>query len=358
MKILQLFGFGDTNTLLSVAFRRLGYDCDCVFSNRAFVTQFPKWTRKFPELEHGAYHWDSSDLTSFNPLADLYKFVRNYDLLFVHPPGGSYAWTMGKPFVMWDGGSGNIVFDTGTAHRNKERITHEIARRSYKMAKWCFFNDMDVIYRSWAHMRWKHDNFSYAPLPTDTKLFRPMKVEPFDKFTVYLPTRQEVYNKGIDEILQGWKLFTTLVPDAQLIIARFGADVPVTEHLVRLYELEDSVAWVPVVPKPKLAEIMNRADVVIDQLTRGVLGGIADQAMSCGTRVICPTVNEWYEEWLGEAPPTIQAWNPEELAECLLECYDGKHREKERQGRRFIEKHFEFMTVAKKILPILEEIIQ
>jgi hypothetical protein len=47
--------------------------------------------------------------------------------------------------------------------------------------------------------------------------------------------------------------------------------------LVNKYGIEDSVAWVPVVPKPKLAEIMNRADVVIDQLTRGVLGGVAER---------------------------------------------------------------------------------
>jgi glycosyltransferase involved in cell wall biosynthesis len=354
VKMLQLFGFGDTNTLLTTAFRKLGYDCDALFSNRAFVTQMPEWTRKHSNLDHGVYHWDSSNLYDPRAVADLYKFVRNYDFLFVHPPGGAYAWNIGRPFVVWDGGSGNIIFDSSKKQRQKDNLTHEIARRSYKKADWIFYNDIDVIYRSFSRMKWKHERYCYMPLPVDTELFRPLPSVPFPTFTAYLPTRQEVHNKGIDIILQGWRLFIQHVPDAQLLIAKFGSDVPITEFLIREYELTNNVMWVPLVKKPKLVELMNKADVVIDQARRGVLGGIADQALSCSKQVICAIHQPWYEEWLGEAPPVFSAWSPEQICKHLLRVREMN--EPNRKGRRFILRHFEYMTVAKKTLKILEEI--
>lgn len=353
MKILQLFGFGDTNTLLTVAFRRLGYECDAIFSNRMFVTQYPHWTKQYPELKEGVYHWNSANLHDPSTLADLYKFVRQYDLLFAHPPAGVYAWNMGVPFVMWDGGSGNFAFPQKWAKMGSRKLTHEIVRRSYQKAKWCFFNDIDVIYNHWHNLDWAHDRYCYMPLPTDTELFRPMHVEPFDRFTAYFPTRQEATNKGIEEILQGWKLFTTDIPDAQLLITKYGSDVPVTEHYIHHYGLEDTVKWVPLLPKPKYAELLNKADVVIDQVKRGVLGGIADQALSCNRPIICYIKHKWYREQLGESPPVASAQTPQQIAKVLQFAHRAR-RITIPEGRSFIKRHFEYMTVAKKIINILE----
>jgi hypothetical protein len=118
VRILQLFGLGDTSTLLTVAFRRLGMDCDLLLSNRAFVTQYPTWTKQYPELADGCYTWDKSNTLDPRTIADLYRFVRKYDLIFTHPPGGADAWNFGVPFVMWDGGSGNFIMSTH--HESKD----------------------------------------------------------------------------------------------------------------------------------------------------------------------------------------------------------------------------------------------
>jgi glycosyltransferase involved in cell wall biosynthesis len=123
-----------------------------------------------------------------------------------------------------------------------------------------------------------------------------MDVDKFQHFVVYLPTRQEVWIKGIEEILQGFKMFTTVAPDAKLWMTRYGSDVPVTEHLIYKYDLEDYIQWIPLVPKTKFAEIINKAHVVIDQLKLNALGGVADQAMACEQRVIVAIKEEWYKD--------------------------------------------------------------
>lgn len=356
MKILQLFGFGDTNTLLTIAFRRLGLHCDALFSNHAFVTQYPAWTKKYPELAEGCYHWDSSNMYDPYTVAELFKFCRRYDLIIAHPPAGAYAWLIGRPYCMWDGGSGNFAFNDFFERKNKDITNHEIIRRSYQKAAWNYFNDIDVLYKAWPAMSWSHHRASYMPLPTDCEVFQPQDIPRSEHFTAFMPTRQEVVNKGIEQILQGFKAFTTLVPDAQLLITRYGSDVPITEYFIQELALQDHVQWVPLVPKQQLATLINTADVVIDQLGRGAVGGVTVQSMACAQRVIVDANNTWYTEQLGEALPVLTARTANDVYIRLLECYTTSHTHLKHSARAFILRHFEYNTVAKRMLKQLEEI--
>lgn len=357
MKILQLFGLGDTSTLLTVGLRRLGVDCDLLLSNRAFVTQYPSWTKKYPELTDGCYHWDSSNLLDPSTVVDLFKFVRDYDLIFAHPPAGSYAWHMGKPFTIWDGGSGNFILNKKyNDSKMHKQITREVVRRSYKKADWIFFNDINVLYLAWKNISWNHDRYCYMPLPVDTEVFRPMDVEPFPQFTAYMPTRQEVHIKGIEEILKGWKMFVKDVPSAKLAITRYGSDVPVTEHLIDVLGLKESVVWVPLMPKPKFAEMINKVDVVIDQLMLNALGGVSVQSMACEQRVIVGIKQEWYREQLGKNVPIYNAHTAKQVCGQLLHCHYSNDTQYRKEGRKFIKKHFEYNKVAKRVYDVLEMI--
>ena len=357
MKVLQLFGLGDTSTLLTVGLRRLGVDCDLLLSNRAFVTQYPAWTRNYPELAHGCYQWDKSNTLDPQTIADLYKFVRNYDLVFAHPPAGADAWNFDVPYVMWDGGSGNFFMsEKHEGKRVSDQIKHQTVRRSYKKAKWVFFNDINVLYLAWHNVPWAHENYSYMPLPVDTQVFQPMKVEKDNEFIVYMPTRQEVHIKGIDDILQGFKQFTAHAPDARLYITQYGSDIPIVQHLIEVLELEDKVKWVRLVPKTQFAELINRADVVIDQLKLNALGGVSVQAMACEQRVIVAIKPEWYKEQLGEVPPVLNAHTANDVYMRLLECYTKKHHNLKKKGRKFVQKHFEYNKVALKVNNTLKEL--
>ena len=357
MRILQLFGLGDTSTLLTVGLRRLGVDCDLLLSNRAFVTQYPAWTKNYPELAHGCYQWDKSNTLDPSTVVDLYRFVKQYDLIFCHPPGGADAWNFGTPFVMWDGGSGNFFLNEKyETKRKSDRVKHQTVRRSYKQAEWIFFNDINVMYQAWHNIPWAHERYCYMPLPVDTEVFHPMNVDKFEHFVVYFPTRQEVHIKGVEAILKGFKMFTKDAPDARLWITRYGSDLPVTDFLIQKYELQDFIQWIPLVPKTKFAEIINKSDVVIDQLRVNALGGVADQAMACEQRVIVAIREDWYKEQLGEVPPVLNAHTANDVYMRLLECYTKKHHNLKKRARKFICKHFEYNTVAHQVKTQLEAI--
>lgn len=351
MRILQLFGLGDTSTLLTVGMRELGMDCDLLLSNRAFVTQYPAWTKKYPQLKHGCYHWDASNMMDYHTVSDLYRFARHYDLIFCHPPAGAYAWSIGRPYVMWDGGSGNFILDSKyESNRSSDNIEREIVRRSYKNAQHIFFNDINVIYTAWREMPWMHDRYSYIPLPVDTELFRPMQMTRPEHFTAYLPTRNEVRQKGIEQILQGFKQFTEQVPDARLLITRYGSDVPITQYLVEQLQLKDNVQWVPLVPKQQFARLINIADVVIDQLCLGALGGVSVQAMSCGQRVIVNSNETWYREQLYDTPPVLNVRTADDVCRQLLSCTTDDHQQLRHDAREFVLNHFSYMSVAYAVL--------
>ena len=353
MRLLNLFGFGDTAILLTRSFRRLGVDCDAMFSSRAFQTQGPKWTKKYPELDHGIYTWDSSNLQDPRPVAQLMKFCRQYDMLIAHPPSSTYAWMTGTPYCTWDGGSGNFTFDSRSISRKRDIYTHEMSRRSYKHAHYNFMNDIDVYYNAWPQMKWHHDRAGYMPLPVDTDLFKPMDTQPNEQFTIYIPTRMEIMNKGLHLILQGLKSFTTEYPHTSIKITRYGSDVPVMEHLIEQLELDDYIEWVPVVPKQTFAQLLNHADVVIDQLSRGAVGGVTWQALACETPAICAVHHPWYTEQLGTKAPILNAWTPDMLAYHLADVYED--RIGHMPMREYIQEHFHPDNVARKMLHILEE---
>lgn len=354
MRMLNLFGLGDTSTLLTVGLRELGADCDLLLSNRAFVTQYPAWTKKYPQLREGCYHWDASNMMDYHTVSDLYRFVRRYDIVIAHPPGGAYAWSLGRPFVMWDGGSGNFILDSRyQSHRDSDNIEREIVRRSYRDAAHVFFNDINVIYTAWRKMQWAHERYSYIPLPVDTSVFRPMSLPHFEQFTAFLPTRKEVQIKRLDRILIGFKMFTTYEPKARLLLTRYGSDVPIMEYLIEELGLRDNIQWVPLLPKPQFAELINRVDVVIDQVRLGAIGGVSAQSMACAQRVIVYANEDWYREQLHDVPPVLNARSAHDVCDRLIECTGTIHDVLRTRARGFILRHFDYQKIAARVLEIL-----
>ena len=362
MRVLQLFGLGNTAALLTVGLRRLGVDCDLMLSNRAFITQYPKWTSDYEELNGHAYLWDKFDMQTPQTLADLLKFVRRYDLIHVHAPGANWAWLFDRPYVLWDGGSGNFIMSESfePPEGTSGKYNHEAGRRGYKRAKYVFYNDINVIYTCARKMPWlRGHKYGYMPLPVDTDVFRPMKVvRPIDAFTVYNPTRQEWGWKGIPDILEGFKMFTQDVPDALLLITQYGSDVSVTRFMIQHLGLQNNVRFVPLMPKQDFARLINAVDVIIDQVKIHSVGGVTVQAMACEKPVIVAANQRWYNEQLGEGIPIVNAKDESGVYQALLDVYYGKHRTIGKDAREFVRRYHDYRVVSKKVLEVYENILE
>ena len=137
----------------------------------------------------------------------------------------------------------------------------------------------------------------------------------------------------------------------------FGTDASLIPHWVKDLGLQDVVRILPLLPKPKFAEHLNKVDVVIDQLRVGGYGGVGIQAMSCAKTVIVNAWRPWYQEQLGDVPPILYAKTAFDVSAQLLHAYDFYERKYWKMGeaaREYAVKHHDYMKVAKDVLATYE----
>ena len=355
MKLLNLFGLGDTSMLLTVALNRLGIDTDLLLSNKMFKTHLPSWMRDFPELENHTYVWQAEDAMDFQTVLQLGKFCNKYDHIIAHAPGAVYHHLFKKPFSIWDGGSSHFLWNNIRLSIDAIQYDKEAARRGYYRAKHILCNDINVYYE------WLPRNLieraTPIPLPVDCDTFKPMiclsKVED-DPFIVYFPTRQISELKGIRPILEGFKQFTEEVPESILLIAKYGRDVPYTRYLIEELKLQDNAKFVDIVPKQEFAAALNYADVIIDQVVLGAIGGVTVQAMACEKPVIVNANQDWYREHY-DLVPIINAKDSEGVYNGLLTAHITHWNGIKELGRKFILKYHEYNKVAERLVEVIEQ---
>ena len=297
-------------------------------------------------------------------VVDLLKFCRRYDIVSCHPPGVIYGWMFGKKYTVWDGGSGNFVFDAKyESPEEKHKLTHEAARRGYKDADWIFCNDINVMYTVLDKIPWMHDRYGAMPLPVDTDVFTPApelydeRKSEDERFIVYCPTRQTYIIKGIDAILHGFKMFLQDVPNALLRMTYYGQDAKFTVIKCRHMGISDNVEWVRLVPKPEFRNLINMSDVVIDQTVLGAIGGVTVQSMACEKPVIVGVNQRWYNEQYGEGVPIVNARDAQGVYQGLKDVHDGKHSNIGGPARDYVVRNHHYTKVARGVLKVYETIL-
>jgi glycosyltransferase involved in cell wall biosynthesis len=361
MRVLDIYGFGDTGLLLTEGLNRLGVDCDMLVSNRQFAGHMPQWSKKYKFIKDSKlYVHRAEDNRDPNTIIDFAKFVNSYDQAIIHRPADMYADLIKIPYHSWDGGSSRFLFQRSTKVKNPPvEADKAAARRAYKHSKTIFANDIDLIYKLFRPRNFK--NVVFAPLPVDTDLFRPRRRRRNKKFIIYLPSRQENAVKGTEDMLKGIKTFlqdTRIVdPDSVLVkMPQFGADSAIIPIVLKDLGLDDITEIVPLFPKPEFAKYLNRADVVIDQLRLGAYGGVTIQAMSCARPVIVNAWQEWYREHTSE-PPILYAKTAYDVHAQLLNAYEWWEEDFNGMGenaRKYAVRHHAYMKVAEQVKERLE----
>lgn len=356
MKVIQVYGFGDTGLLLTVGLNKLGLECDLVVSNKQHSGQLPAWSKAYPELEGRVYVQRAEDAKDPFTVSDLGTFINGYDMVQLHQPSGRYADLIKRPFCMWDGGSSRFTFQPSKIDNPPVKADKAASRRAYKKAKVIHANDIDMLYKLF--MPKNMDNARFTPLPIDTDLFKPMNVaRTDDRFTIYLPSRQENQVKGTYDILHGIRAFVIKLgkearKDIVVKMPRFGMDASLVPHWLKELGIEDIVEFVPLHTKPDFALALNASDVVVDQLKVGGYGGVGLQAMACGKTVIVNAWRPWYREQLGEVPPILYATTAFDVNAQLFHAYDFWQRQYWQMGksaREYAVKHHSYMKVCEQV---------
>jgi len=366
MRVIQVYGFGDTPILITHALNRLGIETDMVVTNKQFAGQLPAWTKDYDITKHIYVH-RTEDAIDPMTVVNLTKFINSYDFAIIHQPAGMYGDMIKIPYAVWDGGSGRFLFDQAKHVKRPEvEADKAAARRTYKKAKVILANDIDVLYKLFMPRKFKQAR--YVPLPVDCDLFLPLKI-PHDKFRIYLPSRQNNAIKGTNDMLAGVSQFihhpsfpmddrNAFQDNIQVHMPLFGADSVMIPRALRDHRIDGYTNIVPLYPKPQFAQALQGSDVVIEQLLIGGYGGVAAQAMACGKPVIVNAWRPWYREQLDDEPPILFAKSAFDVAAQLEHVYDDLYLRDywhiAKSARTYAVRHHHHMRVGERIKELIE----
>lgn len=127
--------------------------------------------------------------------------------------------------------------------------------------------------------------------------------------------------------------------------------IPIVEELKKEYEFDFMLLHD--ISREKVLEIMQKADIFIDQIIVGSYGMAALEAMAFGKPVVCYIMPEVFEAGLSEECPIVNA-SPDNLKEQLIKLITNPQLRHDIgiKSRKFIEKFHDVEKVSSLLLSI------
>lgn len=196
------------------------------------------------------------------------------------------------------------------------------------------------------------DAFAYCPQPLNT----PMRIfcgSRLNWASLMPEGAVEIDYKGAEIMVKGLAMFvgTTGIP-LEIRLVRKGMHVKETMGLVSELGLERHVVWLDEMTQKEVETEYRRADVVFDQLGRGVVGMVCMDAMAIGRPVIANARPEILEPLMGTPSPVCQASTPEEVSRQIRHLHSNPG-ERERIGlasRKYVEQYCSSVALAERCL--------
>lgn len=149
--------------------------------------------------------------------------------------------------------------------------------------------------------------------------------------------------KGTDIMIRGLALFWRKHRvKVNLRLARKGRHVAETRTLIANEGVAELVTWIDELTQSAVRTEYRAADIIFDQLAKGVVAMGGFEAMATGRPLIANARPEIIEPVLGETSPVCQAQTDAEVC-AQLERLVFSPEERQRVGvasRRYVEKHF------------------
>jgi glycosyltransferase involved in cell wall biosynthesis len=192
----------------------------------------------------------------------------------------------------------------------------------------------------------------FFPGPVDTAHFAPLG-EPASEsrpWTVLLFTRLDP-EKGPEVAITGILSFARRHPEVRVLLLDWGL---LKESLKRRYS--GRFTFLAPVPREQVRELLSSADVVVGQLSLGILSFCELQAMSCAKPVIC---SFRYAQAYIDPPPLLQAATPEEVDAQLEYVFQNQTLGLTlgQQAREWVKQNHDHHLLTEKLEKVYQEII-
>jgi glycosyltransferase involved in cell wall biosynthesis len=396
--------------VLAKAMRRHGIDARLFYDQSAPTTDLPEmddpeilrerpdWLRPYPRQFR---LWQQRDRVA----PDLLREIGNCDILHAHSVELIWAARTGKPFVFHPYGgdfSAWTSFNRDSmirwrpwpplpilphftlppkmrwAMRRASAIAlgwhNNMWRRGYQVLHALGLEDRVVR----IHLGYDVEKFvPCAPGKRDAILAGLLPGRTVERPLIFHPSRQKFRDPGS---MRGYKandrLYTALARRARdgakftlVLVDRGGLDEPEAKRMLRELGISDRAIWVDMIPRHRLVEWYQAADITVESFYTGAIGGVPLESMACGTPVLMHLQTEpspedqgiFYDprELYPSLPPIIEARTEDEIYRALRDSLASPARLAEigMAGRNWVVANSSADAVARKFEAVYEAVL-
>ena len=276
-------------------------------------TRLPQWVRK---TDYSAWQPYFSQLPTLQAL-------RAYDcLIAVQAP--YLAYLSGRPYYACHFG-GDLWYEC-----SRDDSLGSIQRRSFEHAA------AILVSNPWIYAFSRRHGFVNAlnlPLMLDEDRYVPGEQEcraeweasSGGSFFVLQTARMDNYYKQSAIAIEGFARFVRQHPRARLVILCWGKDEHDNRQFAEKLGVSDKCIYLPICGKRRLIRYLQSADCLLDQFRLGYYGATAVEALACGLPVVMRIEKAQYDAHCEtDAPPVLNAENPEQVASQLARLYSNE----------------------------------
>ena len=234
----------------------------------------------------------------------------------VHPIGGKTAILTGKkPLITTVHDVLPCFFrgihDFGLHYKFKFLSLKLAAEKSDRVITTSRF--MKNILGSLMHVSGQKINVTYLGIDHD-KFFPQPRIEKVVRRILFIG--EVVFEKGIDTLLEAFRLVSETLRDVELVIGGRGVDLRSAIQLASKLRIDHEVRFLGYVPEDELSKHYNLADVFVFPSRYG-LGMPMLEAMACGTPTIYGATFD-APEYAGDSAMPVDPDDPRQLADAII----------------------------------------
>jgi len=170
--------------------------------------------------------------------------------------------------------------------------------------------------------------------------------------------------KGIDRLIIGYSKFVKDNPNINsiLILFEYGKDVEFSKELIKELGIEKYVEWFPLMPRKKILQLIDYADIVVNSLGSPMWGGVGFEALSRGKILMqnFELSNKEFQKLMGHPLPSIlRAYSAEDVKDRLNEFIKNKeyYKKEGEKNREWFDK-YAGIGLAKEYKKIAQELFK
>ncbi len=281
------------------------------------------------------------------------QIFKKYDLVQCYATDPIYAMLANKhPYVAYEHGTiRDIPFEKSSLGR--------LTALAYRKADLVFVTNADNLL---ATKKLGLKNFVGIPHPINDfwhLRYRKNKDKNIIK-TLFCPLRHDWKIKGVNFYINALpKIAQVLKIPFKIVFIEWGMETTKSKKLIEKLEVEKYVQWIKPLPRHLLADWMEKADIICDQIALPHMGGTAPEGMLAGKPVLMSYKPE-STDWMHPRAPIISVFNTADILKEIKSLLTNPQKAKKigKEGQKWFYKHYSKKVVLNRLIKSYDRLLK